>query len=91
VRCGKGQLSKTLGRNRRIAQRMFTFVETPLFMRLLSDYRSNDEYRELQSALSAAPESGAVIPGSGGVRKLRWSMSGRGKRGGLRVIYFVSG
>ena len=68
---------------------MFTFVETPLFTRLLSDYLSDDEYRELQSAVSAAPESGAVIPGSGGVRKLRWSMSGRGKRGGLRVIYYL--
>ena len=68
---------------------MFTFVETPLFTKLLADYLSDDEYRELQSVLSQSPESGSVIPGSGGIRKLRWSMSGRGKRGGLRVIYYL--
>ncbi len=68
---------------------MFTFIETPLFTRLLADYLSDDEYRELQAALSRAPESGSVVPGSGGVRKLRWSRRGQGKRGGLRVIYYL--
>ncbi len=68
---------------------MFTFIETPLFTKLQSDFLSDDEYRELQSSLSGSPESGSVIPGSGGIRKLRWSMSGRGKRGGLRVIYYL--
>ena len=68
---------------------MFTFVETPLFTRLVREYLTDDEYRSLQSALVENPEAGAVIPGSGGVRKLRWSLQGRGKRGGLRVIYYV--
>ena len=68
---------------------MFTFIETPLFTRLLADYLSDDEYRELQVALSRAPGSGSVIPGSGGVRKLRWSMRDPGRRGGLRVIYYL--
>ena len=40
------------------------------------------------SFIAAHPEAGEVIPGSGGVRKVRWSMAGRGKRGGMRVIYF---
>jgi hypothetical protein len=48
---------------------------------------TDDEYRELQVALMESPESGNVIPGSGGVRKLRWRAPGRGKRGGYRVIY----
>ena len=47
------------------------------------------EYRQLQAALAEAPEAGAIIPASGGVRKLRWSRSGMGKRGGLRVIYYL--
>jgi mRNA-degrading endonuclease RelE of RelBE toxin-antitoxin system len=68
---------------------VFTFIETPLFTRSLPDYLSDDEYRELQEALSRSPESGVVIPGSGGIRKLRWSVRGRGKRGGLRVIYYL--
>ena len=68
---------------------MFTFIETPLFSRLVTEYLPDEEYRKLQAALVAEPESGAVIPGSGGVRKLRWSRSGMGKRGGLRVIYYL--
>ena len=50
---------------------------------------SDDEYSELQRALIANPETGAVVPGSGGIRKLRWGVAGRGKRGGIRVIYFL--
>ena len=68
---------------------MYSFVETKLFTRLADDYLSDDELRELQSALIADPEAGDVIPGSGGVRKLRWRARGRGKRGGYRVIYFA--
>jgi mRNA-degrading endonuclease RelE of RelBE toxin-antitoxin system len=68
---------------------VFTFVETSVFTRLVSEYLSDDEYLKLQVALSKNPEAGAIIPNSGGVRKLRWSMSGRGKRGGLRVIYYL--
>ena len=49
---------------------------------------SDDEYRLLQAALLVDPESGAIIVGSGGLRKLRWSLPGRGKRGGARMIYY---
>jgi len=68
---------------------MLTFVETRLFTKLVKDYLSDDEYGALQLALSSDPEAGDVIPGSGGVRKLRWRVSGRGKRGGIRVIYYL--
>lgn len=68
---------------------MHTFIETNLFTRLVQEYLSDQEYAELQKALLKNPESGSVIPGSGGVRKLRWRAKGRGKRGGYRVIYFV--
>jgi mRNA-degrading endonuclease RelE of RelBE toxin-antitoxin system len=68
---------------------MFEFIETPTFTKLLDRYLDDDEYRELQAYLNAHPESGKVVPGSGGVRKVRWAAEGRGKRGGLRVIYYL--
>jgi hypothetical protein len=68
---------------------MYSFIETKLFTRLVTEYLSDEEYCRLQEALIADPNAGDVIRGSGGVRKLRWSVSGRGKRGGLRVIYFA--
>jgi hypothetical protein len=68
---------------------MISFVETKLFTRLVQEYLSDDEYSKLQQALIANPEIGAVIRGSGGIRKLRWGLAGRGKRGGIRVIYFL--
>ena len=68
---------------------MATFVETPLFTRLVADYLSDEAYGELQSHLANHPHAGAVIPGAGGVRKLRWVLPGCGKRGGIRVIYFL--
>jgi mRNA-degrading endonuclease RelE of RelBE toxin-antitoxin system len=68
---------------------MFSFVETKLFTRLVQEYLSDDEYSQLQQAMIANLEIGSVIPGSGGVRKMRWGVSGRGKRGGLRIIYFL--
>jgi hypothetical protein len=68
---------------------MISFVETRLFTRLVQEYLSDDEYSKLQQTLLANPEAGAVIPGSGGIRKLRWGVAGRGKRGGIRVIYFL--
>ena len=68
---------------------MISFVETKLFTRSVHEYLSDEEYSQLQLALIANPEIGSVIPGSGGVRKMRWGIAGRGKRGGLRVIYFL--
>ena len=64
------------------------FIETSLFTRHIHDYLTDDEYSGLQALLKEHPESGDIIPGSGGVRKIRWSASGRGKRGGIRVIYY---
>lgn len=55
---------------------------------LLAALIDDEEKQELLDALIARPEAGRLIPGSGGLRKLRWSASGRGKRGGLRTIYF---
>jgi hypothetical protein len=68
---------------------MFTFIESSAFERVLPIYLDDDEYAELQQFMMQNPEAGQVIPGSGGVRKLRWVRPGMGKRGGLRVIYFV--
>jgi mRNA-degrading endonuclease RelE of RelBE toxin-antitoxin system len=62
-------------------------VETPIFTKQVLDTLSGDEYRLLQRALLEHAEAGTRIPGSGGLRKLRWSAEGRGKRGGVRVIY----
>ena len=68
---------------------MTSFVETPLFSRLRDDYLSDDALAAIEAYLSREPEAGDVIPGTGGVRKLRWAATGRGKRGGLRVIYYL--
>ena len=68
---------------------MFSFVETSTFTRLIQEYLSDEDYGLLQQELMRNPEAGAVIRGSGGVRKIRWAAAGRGKRGGYRVIYFV--
>ena len=48
----------------------------------------DEAYRALQWLLLLRPDAGALIPGSGGLRKLRWALPGRGKRGGVRVIYY---
>ena len=69
---------------------VFSFIETKLFTRLVQEYLSDEEYQELQTLLIAQPGAGKVVPGSGGVRKLRWRASGRGKSGGYRVIYFAT-
>jgi hypothetical protein len=68
---------------------MYSFIETRLFTRRVTEYLSDDEYRRLQSVLIEDPSAGDVVPGSGGVRKLRWRAKGRGKSGGYRVIYFA--
>lgn len=63
-------------------------TETPICSKQLLATLSDDEYRELQRDLLGHPEAGKVIPGSGGLRKLRWAFDGRGKRGGVRLIYY---
>lgn len=68
---------------------VFTFIESSIFERILPVYMEDDEYSDLQQFLMQNPEAGEVVPGSGGVRKVRWHRPGMGKRSGLRIIYFV--
>lgn len=63
-------------------------IETPIFTRQVKSLLTDEEYRNLQNELISRPEGGDVIRGSGGLRKMRWRISGRGKRGGVRVIYY---
>jgi len=63
-------------------------VETPVFTRQLTSLLTDEEYRELQNELIVRPEAGDIIRGSSGLRKIRWRISGRGKRGGIRAIYY---
>jgi hypothetical protein len=63
-------------------------VETKAFMSRITEMLSDDDYRLLQLELLQRPTVGSVIPGTGGLRKLRWGVPGRGKRGGARMIYF---
>jgi mRNA-degrading endonuclease RelE of RelBE toxin-antitoxin system len=67
---------------------MLIFVESSLFSRLIYDYLSEGEFTELQNELLDDPDAGLVIPKSGGMRKLRWAAKGKGKRGGVRIIYY---
>lgn len=64
------------------------FIETSIFTRQVTSILTDDEYSRLQMTLFAHPDMGAIIPHSGSLRKVRWSMSGRGKRGGVRAIYY---
>lgn len=64
------------------------FVETSIFTKQLEKLLPDVSYRMLQSSLMYKPDAGAVIKGSGGLRKVRWRLPGSGKRGSLRVIYF---
>lgn len=64
------------------------FIETPIFTRQVSRHLDDESYRALQLALLLRPEQGVVIPGGGGLRKLRWKTKGKGQRGGLRVLYY---
>ena len=62
-------------------------IETSVFTRQVRDLLPDEDYRKLQAALVGNPALGPVIRGTGGLRKVRWAMPGRGKRGGVRVIY----
>ena len=69
---------------------LFQFVEAPAFMRFRDEYLDDDGFAELQRYLAKNPEAGDMVPGAGGIRKLRWkdSSRGKGRRGGLRVVYY---
>jgi hypothetical protein len=64
------------------------FIETPIFTADVCALLSDEEYAALQQHLVAQPNAGAVVAGTGGLRKIRWSVAGKGKRGGTRVIYY---
>jgi len=68
---------------------MLTFIELAPFAAVRDRYLDDQEFAALQQYLTEHPNAGDVIPRSGGCRKLRWAATGRGKRGGIRVIYFL--
>ena len=68
---------------------MLTVVESPIFQKLWPKYWDEDERAEFASFIARDPEAGAVIRGSGGVRKVRWAREGTGKSGGVRIIYLI--
>ncbi len=63
-------------------------AETSIFTKEITRILTDDEYKELQNFLVAHPKAGAIIKGSGGLRKVRWRVKGRGKSGGIRTIYY---
>ncbi len=71
--------------------RLATVVETPEFIRRANRLMRDDDREELIGYLARNPTAGDLVPGAGGVRKLRWRLEGRGKRGGARIIYFFHG
>jgi len=64
------------------------FIETSVFTKLLPNYLTDEDYGGLQTYLLQKPDAGSIVKGSGGVRKVRWAPSGKGKSGGVRVIYY---
>ncbi|MBI6908883.1 transcriptional regulator [Pseudomonas palleroniana] len=66
---------------------MLTIIESPIFSRLWPDYWTEEERGVFMAFLASHPEAGIVVPGSGGCRKVRWSLDGRGKSGSVRIIY----
>ncbi len=64
------------------------FIETSIFTKLSKSLLKDDELHQVQMTLSLYPAMGQVIPHSGGLRKLRWVSGSKGKRGGLRIIYY---
>ena len=64
------------------------FIETPTFTKTITGLLTDDEYRLLQNELTQNPDAGDLIPGGGGIRKIRFAVQGKGKRGGGRLIYY---
>lgn len=64
------------------------FIETSTFTKLFPKYLTDDEYRVFQWYLLLNPEAGDLVSGSGGIRKVRWAPQGKGKRGGIRIMYY---
>ena len=64
------------------------FIETSIFTRQITDLISDESYKSLQAALMLHPETGNLVQGGGGIRKIRWGTESTGKRGGVRVIYY---
>ena len=69
---------------------LLTVVETPEFIRRADELMTEEEREAVIGYLASHPTTGALVPGAGGIRKLRWGLEGRGKRGGARVIYFFA-
>jgi hypothetical protein len=69
---------------------LVTIVETPEFIQRIDKLMDDDERAALILYLAGHPTAGDLIPATGGVRKLRWGLEGRGKRGGARIIHFLS-
>ncbi len=76
-------------RLRRIVDPMLTVVETLLFQKQWPLYWTEEERGEFAAYIAESPDAGAVVPESGGIRKVRWRRAGTGKSGGVRVIYFT--
>ena len=72
-----------------LARVILQFVESPVYSEQIDDLLSVEDHRQLQLYLLEQPDRGDIIKGSGGLRKLRWAELGRGKRGGIRVIYYL--
>ncbi len=64
------------------------FKETPVFTRQITELLCDDEYKALQIQLTDRPDAGDIIPGTSGIRKIRWRQRSTGKRGGIRLIYY---
>lgn len=65
------------------------FIESSIFRKYLPTYLADDDFRALQLYLADNPEAGQVIKGGGGLRKVRWGAQGKGKSGGVRIIYYL--
>lgn len=80
---------KKLDSNTPMAYSGIVFIETPIFTHLITELLDDDNYSRLQTELVINPDKGALIVGGGGIRKIRWSLGkGRGKRSGVRIIYY---